>query len=466
MMTWRNIECIYRNYTGIFLYFTLFFLISLFTSYPSVSFGGSGSDCNSNDVERIISGCSAIIDDGSLPGSTLAIAYSRRSDAYIAQSAYDEAIADREQAHELDPDNEGYERRLLEAYELRGDTKLAAEEFEAAVEDYSVVIDGGLVSAELLQKRSEAHLGAGDIANAITDMENTLELATEQTALIERIAILHELNAATAREAGNLRRAIESYEESLERLDSLGAACDVTGNAPSDGEDRICESKHRVKITLVATLVASAQADLQAGNEASAIASLQSASRHDTKNVEVQILLGVSKEKNGDFEGARHMFEQVLGIDPDNTEAKDGLDRLDERSKNLARTLQIELKRVGCDPGPIDGAWGPKSRAALDRFAQHSEENVGGLEPAQSVLETVARFDKRVCPTVSPPARNLNAQLVCKGTTSKYPQGYTLSQNRVCCVEFHQRECSRQPGFCIRKNVEHNCNNVNLCWCT
>ena len=31
----------------------------------------------------------------------------------------------------------------------------------------------------------------------------------------------------------------------------------------------------------------------------------------------------------------------------------------------LARALQTELKRVGCDPGNVDGVWGDKAKRVL-----------------------------------------------------------------------------------------------------
>jgi hypothetical protein len=34
----------------------------------------------------------------------------------------------------------------------------------------------------------------------------------------------------------------------------------------------------------------------------------------------------------------------------------------------LTRQIQAELTRLGCRPGPIDGIWGPRTRAALERF--------------------------------------------------------------------------------------------------
>jgi hypothetical protein len=38
----------------------------------------------------------------------------------------------------------------------------------------------------------------------------------------------------------------------------------------------------------------------------------------------------------------------------------------------IARELQAELKRVGCDPGNIDGDWNAASRRALEIFNKHA----------------------------------------------------------------------------------------------
>jgi uncharacterized caspase-like protein len=64
----------------------------------------------------------------------------------------------------------------------------------------------------------------------------------------------------------------------------------------------------------------------------------------------------------------------------------------------LARALQSELKRVGCDPGSLDGNWGTKSRQALDKFARFSKLSVPTGEPSEAALEGVAGQLGRICP--------------------------------------------------------------------
>ncbi|RAI01030.1 hypothetical protein DLJ53_17565 [Acuticoccus sediminis] len=41
---------------------------------------------------------------------------------------------------------------------------------------------------------------------------------------------------------------------------------------------------------------------------------------------------------------------------------------IDRRAAETVRRVQEELDRLGCQPGPVDGVWGARSRAALERF--------------------------------------------------------------------------------------------------
>jgi hypothetical protein len=64
----------------------------------------------------------------------------------------------------------------------------------------------------------------------------------------------------------------------------------------------------------------------------------------------------------------------------------------------LARALQTELKRVGCDPGPIDGKWGSQAKEALGDFARHAKMAMPTDEPTGAALEAVAARNTRICP--------------------------------------------------------------------
>ncbi len=59
--------------------------------------------------------------------------------------------------------------------------------------------------------------------------------------------------------------------------------------------------------------------------------------------------------------------------------------------------VQTELKRVGCDPGAIDGDWGGRSREALAAFGHFAKVDVGKLAPTPEVLELIKGKPEIVC---------------------------------------------------------------------
>ncbi len=69
-------------------------------------------------------------------------------------------------------------------------------------------------------------------------------------------------------------------------------------------------------------------------------------------------------------------------------------------SPDLPRTLQRELKRVGCLTGEADGVWGEQSRAALKSFVRHAKLTIPGDEPSNAALDATLAKQSRVCPIV------------------------------------------------------------------
>ena len=62
--------------------------------------------------------------------------------------------------------------------------------------------------------------------------------------------------------------------------------------------------------------------------------------------------------------------------------------------------LQTELKRVGCDPGAVDGNWSPKSREALDQFNRRAGLKLDIQSASVGALDAVKVQRGRVCPLV------------------------------------------------------------------
>lgn len=75
-----------------------------------------------------------------------------------------------------------------------------------------------------------------------------------------------------------------------------------------------------------------------------------------------------------------------------------------QANRELARSVQKELNRVGCRAGNEDGLWGLGSRRALEQFARLSKVELAALEPSNDLLERLRTQKARVCPLVC--ARN------------------------------------------------------------
>ena len=66
----------------------------------------------------------------------------------------------------------------------------------------------------------------------------------------------------------------------------------------------------------------------------------------------------------------------------------------------LTRDLQTELKRVGCDPGAVDGVWSPKSKQSLDQFNRRAGTRLDTKIASLGALEAVKEQRGRICPLV------------------------------------------------------------------
>jgi Caspase domain len=64
----------------------------------------------------------------------------------------------------------------------------------------------------------------------------------------------------------------------------------------------------------------------------------------------------------------------------------------------VARSLQLELKRVGCFDGAVDGEFNAATRAALQKFSKLAVIRVPNDDPSLEVLRAVRGVDKRICP--------------------------------------------------------------------
>jgi uncharacterized caspase-like protein len=67
---------------------------------------------------------------------------------------------------------------------------------------------------------------------------------------------------------------------------------------------------------------------------------------------------------------------------------------------DIARLLQFHLKRVGCDPGTVDGKWTDQSTRAMAEFNKRAKANFEVKVASLGALDAVKQQKDRLCPLV------------------------------------------------------------------
>jgi uncharacterized caspase-like protein len=111
----------------------------------------------------------------------------------------------------------------------------------------------------------------------------------------------------------------------------------------------------------------------------------------------------------------------------------------------LAMSVQLELKRVGCYLGSVDGEWGPSSERALTTFGARANYRFTDDTPA-AVLLTALRAQKQpVCESSCRPGYVVEAGACVKSTVSE-----PRSVRRECKTGLVRNA----DGNCVKKRVQ------------
>ena len=124
-------------------------------------------------------------------------------------------------------------------------------------------------------------------------------------------------------------------------------------------------------------------------------------------------------------------------------EAEKRLQRAAQAGRSeLARSLQLELRRVGCFDGAINGKFDEPTRASLDQFIKQSAVQLPTADLSPDAVKAVRRFDKRVCPLACQPGERAEGErcvrLVC-------PTGQVLKDGS-CVAERAASESGARPA--------------------
>jgi len=96
---------------------------------------------------------------------------------------------------------------------------------------------------------------------------------------------------------------------------------------------------------------------------------------------------------------------------------------------DLARSVQTELKRVGCYAGAVDGDWSTSSRRALDQFNKYAPAKLDTKLASSDALDALHARTARVCPLVCDHGYRADGdsctKVVCK-------DGYQVGDDNSC----------------------------------
>jgi tetratricopeptide (TPR) repeat protein len=172
--------------------------------------------CNGADrtsSEPRIKGCTALILSDSEPPRIRSVAYNNRGNAYIADGAYDRAIADFDKAIEIAPNYAKAFNNRAVAHDKKGQHDLAMRDLEEALK-----IDAGYAAA--FTNRAEIHLAKARFDLAARDFDEAVRLKPSFLAWNGRCQARYAL--------GELQNAYADCSEAL-RLDRNAAAFDTRG---------------------------------------------------------------------------------------------------------------------------------------------------------------------------------------------------------------------------------------------
>jgi uncharacterized caspase-like protein len=96
---------------------------------------------------------------------------------------------------------------------------------------------------------------------------------------------------------------------------------------------------------------------------------------------------------------------------------------------DLSRSLQAELRRVGCNTGSVDGDWNAASQRALELFNKHAGMKLDTKSASADALDAVKTTAGRICPLTCDAGYRADSnrciRIVCRS-------GYALTDENTC----------------------------------
>lgn len=173
--------------------------------------GDDAAACYKASGDAAIASCTRLIESGNLKNPVLALLYAVRGSEWSqSKEQHDRAIADFDQAIELDP-------RLAQAHYGRGDAYRAKGDTKRAIADYDKAIGLSPKLSYAYIGRGLAHWQIADLGRAIADFDKAI-------ALRPRVASVYFHRGNVHRVRNDNRRALADYDQAIRLNPNLEAA--------------------------------------------------------------------------------------------------------------------------------------------------------------------------------------------------------------------------------------------------
>ncbi|WP_291006056.1 SH3 domain-containing protein [Hyphomicrobium sp.] len=303
---------------------------------PLPSSDAALADCDSDDDLRKLSGCSALIERGALPDASIAIARSRRADAFLVAGDYDNAVIDLVAALGIRLGDEALSKRLAHAYDLRGADRRRQGNAAGAVADYTEAIRLDPTNPAALAARAGLNVLKNDYGAAIADLEAASRLDNANPTYRSALARLHEERGVASLSKGDVEQAIDSFSAAIKlepdrevlyihRAAAREAKKDLSGALADYSEAK------RLNPSNVIAYLQSGALSLALGDSSGAIGHLDEAIRRNPSNVAAYMMRGLAFEEARRPDRSTADYQTVLKLEPSNKLAKASLDRVRPR---------------------------------------------------------------------------------------------------------------------------------------
>jgi tetratricopeptide (TPR) repeat protein len=183
------------------------------------------ANCSSGDPDRMIAGCSAIINrPKGLPQKQLAMVYCNRGVANYVRGDLDKALADYNRALQ-------YDDKYTDAWLNRADLKLRKGDLAAAIGDYRKVIGLDPTRSSAYNGLGNALREGGNVDQAIPNYEKAIQLTPESP-------LAYNGRATALLDKGEIEAAIHDYDRAIELNPRYATALVGRGNALRDAGRR------------------------------------------------------------------------------------------------------------------------------------------------------------------------------------------------------------------------------------